>query len=340
MLKFNNETTNKQISDKIRDHTKTFDLENLVKESKIDLFNAENAIRTLYFATVTGQNAILHGPGGYGKSKVIKWFYSKLGIPIFTKVCNSATTVEELLGIPNMKKLMEESTYEIAFNKTIFKNKGILFLEEGLDMQPEVAAALKDILTTKGYHQGNSVDPSFISSVVIATNKDPKECALDDSTAAFYEERFPHVLEIKWKTHEFKDYYNFLTHATTNFNLEDNTYKLLASVYEENKLSPRKCIYYTKLIVEVGIQYLTHIAELNTSSIDEMLLKGIEKKEIDNALATFKLIEKAIDDKDISFLKDLIISVKLLKCPEDLVDLREGWINKAKLTLNAYSTVS
>ena len=335
MINFNNEKTNKEVFETVRLHTKQFDLEQLVNDSRADLFYMDDAIRTLYFATVTGQNAILYGPGGYGKSRVVKYFYKKLGIPVYTKVCNSSTTVEDLLGIPDMNKLMNESTYETAFGKTIFKNKGILFLEEGLDMQPEVAAALKDVLTTKGYHQGNSVDPSFITSVIIATNKNPQECALDDSTAAFYEERFPHVLKIEWDSHEYDKYYEFLTTSRYS-DMDEKVLKLLASVYEENKLSPRKCLYYTQLIKEMGIKYLTKISNLNTKSIDEMLSRSVEKDQMSKILKCFKDIDNSINSGEVEKLPNLIAYCSTLKCPEDLIDTKDNYIHKARLSLRNY----
>lgn len=337
MINFNNEKTNKQVFETIRNHTKQFNLEQLVNDSRADLFHMDDAIRTLYFATITGQNAILYGPGGYGKSRVVKYFYKKLGIPVYTKVCNSSTTVEDLLGIPDMNKLMNESTYETAFDKTIFKNKGILFLEEGLDMQPEVAAALKDVLTTKGYHQGNSVDPSFITSVIIATNKNPQECALDDSTAAFYEERFPHVLKIEWKSHEYADYYDFLSNSRKiPLETDEKIIKLLASVYQENQLSPRKCLYYTQLIQEMGIKYLTSIANLNTTSIEEMQRLSIEKDETSKLLGCFKKIDNILRTNEIEKIPNLVEYCLTLKCPEDQIDIRDAYVNKARLALKNY----
>lgn len=336
MIKFNNEKTNKQVLETVRNHTKSFDLEQLVNASRADLFHMDDAVRTLYFATITGQNAILYGPGGYGKSRVVKHFYNSLGIPVYTKVCNSSTTVEDLLGIPDMNKLMNESTYETAFDKTIFKNKGILFLEEGLDMQPEVAAALKDVLTTKGYHQGNQIDPSFITSVIIATNKNPQECALDDSTAAFYEERFPYVLKIEWKSHEYADYYEFLSTSRIGMTMEDKLVKLLASVYEENKLSPRKCLYYSQLIDQMGVEYLTKIPNLNTKSIDEMLRLSEEKDQLSRLIGTFNNMEFAISKGQIEKLPNLIQYCSSLKCPEDQMSIRDSYITKARLALKNY----
>lgn len=347
MIKFNNEKTNKQVFEKIRDHTKSFNLEQLVNDSRADLFYMDDAIRTLYFATITGQNAILYGPGGYGKSRVVKYFYQKLGIPVFTKVCNSSTTVEDLLGIPDMQKLMNDSEYVTAFSKTIFKNKGILFLEEGLDMQPDVASALKDVLTTKGYHQGNSIDPSFISSVVIATNKNPQECALDDSTAAFYEERFPHVIKIDWASHTYTDYYEFLTHSEKTNNIDDDIIKLLASVYEENEVSPRKALYYAHVIKEMGIKYITNLSGLNTKSIEDMIERSKEKDTVAVFLDALENLKVSLtypkeDDSKIRSIEHLISYILTLTCPEDLIDLRDTWILKSKLVIknikNVYTT--
>jgi hypothetical protein len=71
--------------------------------------------------------------------------------------------VDALLGIPDMSKLLNESKYEVNFR--VFYKPGILIGEEFTDILPSTAAALKDILTEKGFHTKSGKVESLISCI-------------------------------------------------------------------------------------------------------------------------------------------------------------------------------
>jgi hypothetical protein len=115
--------------------------------------------------------------------------------------------VDALLGIPDMSKLLNESKYEVNFKESPSINQGS-YREEFTDILP-TAAALKDILTEKGFHTKSGKVESLISCMIIAANKSSKEVD-DESKRAFYEERFPIQCEVNWDTHTAQDYFKLL----------------------------------------------------------------------------------------------------------------------------------
>lgn len=173
-------------------------------------YGMNKVIEALYIGISTGKNVILYGPGGFGKTQIVKAFLEFVNVPAPTIIGYEDMEVDALLGIPNIQKLTEESIYEVAFDRSVFSYPGVLILEEFLDARPSTAAALKDILTEGGLRQGNKLVESLISSVVICTNKSPDEVSIDDSTAAFYKERFPIRMKVVWNSYTHEDYYDFL----------------------------------------------------------------------------------------------------------------------------------
>jgi hypothetical protein len=89
---------------------------------------------------------------------------------------------------------MKASTKSIS-RSHLSINQGSLW-EEFTDILPSTAAALKDILTEKGFHTKSGKVESLISCMIIAANKSSKRL-LTTRARAFYEERFPTV-EVNW----------------------------------------------------------------------------------------------------------------------------------------------
>lgn len=181
----------KEVTEFIKKKIASIPFEEVLQALSKEFYNADVVIRFLYDTLSVGGNSILYGPGGFGKTEIVKRFLQFYDIPVVTKVGHSAMDVEALLGIPNIKKLIKESEYEIVFEKSIFNNKAILVLEEFLDVKPTVASALKDIITEGGYREGDTVIESMIGPIIICSNKSPNEVSIDASTSAFYKERFP-----------------------------------------------------------------------------------------------------------------------------------------------------
>jgi len=255
-------------------------------------YQADDVVEFLYLTLSSKGNGVLHGPGGFGKSQITKDFLAYYGIPSSVRVGHSKLDVEALLGIPNIKKLMDESEYEIAFEKSIFNNAGVLILEEFMDVSPMVAAALKDILTEGGYRHNDIFIPSKIGSVIICSNKSPDEASVDLSTSAFYKERFPYSLYTCWNSFNKKDYLNLYKtlYSEEIFDKYDE-YNLLAdlcaeSCNDDTLISPRIAIKARDAFINTGsIKSLQYIQSLDYTKI-EMIKRKIKA---DNQLKTVKL---------------------------------------------------
>lgn len=238
-------------------------------------FNMDPVVEALYIALTSGFNIILYGPGGFGKTQVVKKFIEVSGLSSSTIVGYEDMEVDGLLGVVDIKKLTEEAIYEIKFENSVFANPGILILEEFLDARPSTAAALKDILTEGGYRRGESFIESLISSVIICTNKSPEEVSTSNSTAAFYKERFPIVVHVTWAGYTFDHYLQYLKHIKPEAIVKfKDFYYIIAELAARTSakgsiVSPRIVKYASDLIdLHQNLSCLTNLAGLDTTEID------------------------------------------------------------------------
>jgi len=252
-------------------------------------FNVEKTVEILYNTVILKENCILYGPAGFGKTAVTKAFFAYFGITPFVKLGDSSTDVESLLGIPNMKKLREDSIYEIAFENSIFTSAGPLILEEFLDVNPAVASSLKDIITEGGYRYGNKFTPSKVGPIIICSNKSPDEVSVDLSTAAFYKERFPYSRYIKWDSYNAAAYLSlFITSLLEDgddIDAYDREFNIVAelcaySCKDGVLISPRIAIKAVKLLIKTkNIKSLSIISSLDLSKISDIVDRINVKKQ-------------------------------------------------------------
>lgn len=298
---------------------------------RVDYYNVDQIVEFLYASTVSQANGVLYGPGGFGKTEITKKFFEYFKIPVNTIVGYHDMEVEGLLGIPNMKKLMEDSEYVTAFEKSVLSKPGILLLEEFLDVRPSTAAVLKDVLTEGGLRQGDKLIPSLAGQVLICSNKDPEELSVDFSTSAFYKERFPCTLFVAWDSYTKHDY-NRLFKIVFDSSYIDNKleFDVLAglcscSSNDSKVLSPRIAISAGNVMLKSGINSLKFVSEIDTSMLDTV------KYELSQTKAAKALIELINDIKleaaliiNESATLDQHISIRfwLLKLKDDLKTLR------------------
>ena len=202
--------------------------------------------KVLQLALATHKNLILYGPGGYGKTAIIKHTLEELNIPYNKVIGYNGMAPEKLMGLPNFKKLEEESEYEIAFEKSPFTGAKVLVLEEFMDVAPETSAAFKDIISAKGYTYKQTFIPSDIEVVIITSNKNPLKMDMDDSLKAFYNERFILQQEVNWPIKS-ADMYSDLLKLNTHAN--DETIELLSFLYTKANVSPRVALDATDIYI-------------------------------------------------------------------------------------------
>lgn len=256
-------------------------LPTLKKEIGKAFFNMDNVVEALYYALTSGLNIVLYGPGGFGKSEIVKEFIRIADLSSSTIIGFEDMEVDGLLGVVNIKKLTEESIYEINFENSVFRNPGVLILEEFLDARPSTAAALKDILSEGGYRRGASFIESLISSVIICTNTAPDDKSTNNSTSAFYKERFPIVVNVTWDQYDYNAYFSYLRHIFPKTLTNEKEEEAIRVVSE---LCAHTCT--TKGIVSPRIAKHAMNLVLSTHSYNALrYLDGIDSSIIDESIA-------------------------------------------------------
>jgi hypothetical protein len=294
-------STNEEVAKEIRKRVLTVSVEELIKELSNNFVYHEDAVKTVYAALAMNNNAILYGPGGYAKSEIVKAICNVLNIPLICKIGYQDMSPEELFGIPNIKNMLENSKYETAFENSVFCIPGVLCIEEGMDLSPQTAAALKDILTEKGFREGSIKKESLISSVIITGNKEPEDESINDSIKAFYIERFPYRYNMHWNSHLETNYLKLFSVVYNTEVYQDNFKKLLLvgkiceSVSNKNiNVSPRLAIYASELAINLGVSFLSTISAFKGSFLSSSLQKMEDEDKLENEIKFLEKIEQVI----------------------------------------------
>lgn len=269
------------------------DVQNKLSESFIEM---NDTISMLYTTIATNSNAILYGQGGFGKSEIVKAFCELYDIPVYTIVGYEGMEVEALLGIPDIQLLIKTSEYKIAFEKTVWVKPGILILEEFLDAKPSTAAALKDILSSGGFKTQQGFVESLISSVIICSNKTPKDVSINESLKAFYMDRFPFQKKIEWMSFSHENYFKLF--KTCLDISKDNEVSLmrLAKICSasEDIISPRIALKAANVLIKLGWGSLNNIIGLKLDNLLEIQQQIAKEQKIRKELEYLNTIKAKI----------------------------------------------
>jgi hypothetical protein len=185
---------------------------------------AFNASRHLAWAWNAGENIILTGDGGYGKSDAAVIFNDYLfeeGIvkdeKPFVLSFGSGMTEDRLLGGLDVKKFQEDGEIRFLLEHAFVSSEVVIF-EELFDAPLFVLLILKDILQSKSVRMGAKIVPIKTKIVIACTNRSREEVVEDASTAALME-RFVFEVEVGWKTHRSSDY-RMALNVATNYQFE------------------------------------------------------------------------------------------------------------------------
>ena len=286
-------TTNKEVREAIAKRVEEVTLPSLIDAVSKDFIGMEEATTAVFMGLRSSINVYLYGKGGYGKSDLMKYILGYLKIPYHVIVGHSDLSVENLIGIPDMKKFREDSEYSLNFSKSIFTKKpGILIGEEFGDVMPSTAAALKDILSEGGYRDVDGKTESLIGSMVILSNRSPQELAVDDSTSAFYLGRFPITFEVKWDKHDEDSYMDLLE---VTYKRKIDAFRILAKLFavngeeHNNIVTPRKALMITKSFLTMKKVEYSHLKAFGIDiTLITKILAAAEKAnritEVNNAL--------------------------------------------------------
>lgn len=333
-------TTNEEVSILIQNRVREVSLSDILSSLSEKFVFQEETTKKIYTALATGNNILLYGLGGFGKSVIVKAFCEELGIPLVCKVGYKDMNPEELLGIPNMKKLLEESKYETAFEHSIFCIPGVLLLEEFGDVSESTIAALKDILTERGFREGNVKKESLIGSVIITSNKTPEELVTSDTTAALYKERFPIRHNTVWDTFNKENYSKYFSCVYREiYKSKKAECDIIAMLCSDTKsiVSPRIAGVAIGIMDSLGLEHITGITDIDTDMItdykDKLELDRKLNKEKDN-LDIVKEFIHSIDfkDTDVSYIECQKNFLKADDMLSNVVVSEENWSEKMQVT--------
>ena len=311
-----NFSSNKEVFNEVSNICLNFGLENLKKEVAKTMVFMDSIVESIWTGFVMGENVLLYGKAGHGKTDILKLVCNILKIPLNIKLVHVSSSVEHFLGIPDMKKLRDESRLEYAWHQTIFSLPGIIGLEEGLDGQGDTLSAMKDIITESGLRDLNNFFPSLASSFVITTNKDPQDYVTDESISAFVNDRFLHKREVKWPAYTHSEYISMfkVIFNEKTFNENKTNLSILSLMCEKKfnqgkMVTPRTAYKAAKQMLSLGLK------SLNTYDFDLNDVKSFEKESTD------KLLFNSFESVLISVKAALIIIEEKLKRSDKLVDI-------------------
>lgn len=171
-----------------------------------DGINAENFIRELYLSYIASNrriggaiinNMIAFGPGGFGKSTIVKKFLEALGeddVKVFD--ANSATSVEKIQGGMNYPRYINEGVTRYNVDDSWMAHKIAIF-EEGLSMPIKTITALRNALQSGLFVNGEDEYRIKTEWIIILTNRNPDDFAGDEDMDALLS-RFLYRCKVDW----------------------------------------------------------------------------------------------------------------------------------------------
>jgi len=227
-------------------------------------------------ALANNMNLILYGKGGFGKSEVCDELFScaELKDRVFIKSLSEATTVEDLFGGINIKKMTDTGSIEYNCENS-FANKEIVIFEEIFDANPQVLAALKDTLTSKEIRNGNQRFPIKTQIIIGLTNKTYEEVIEDDSTEALTQ-RFAVSYPFQYKIDKLNSA-SLILNRYPDFG-EDKLAAMIDTIAEMKDLSPRKILEMAKYIKNMEIIKNRNYSEKITNNLMTPVINYMKTK--------------------------------------------------------------
>jgi MoxR-like ATPase len=333
-LDLSNCKTNKEVCELVSARVRSVNFETFLAAVQSSFVYQREAAIAIYTGLLHNKNVLLSGKGGYGKSNLIRFTLDYFGIPYTVVPGYKDMPVDALLGLPDMKKLLEDSSYMIRFEESVFYKPGVLVGEEFTDILPSTAAALKEILTSKGFHTKNGKIESLISTMIVAGNRAAADIADDDSKKAFYLERFPIQTRVEWQSHTKEDYMKFLKLKFPSTDVKALSFLSYLFEYNHmecnNTISPRVAQDIADVYLRDGIEFISNFS-IDLSNIQAIRDKSKEEILLATAKEAFKTVKDLIDSQN-SIEKKVCLAVLAKKA---IVDLKVG-NNSNALTINRF----
>ncbi len=270
-------------------------IQELAKKELESLVYMENVKDILAVSQATGENLILYGPGGYGKSDASLAFFKSQGIEPYIITMGSGMTIDRLFGGLDIPAFNSTGRLEYLIENSFMNHENVIF-EELFDAPDFILEQLKDILSSGIFRNGTQIFPIKTKMIVCCTNKTREEFSKNNSLKALME-RFPLETKVIWKDHTRITYENLLKKRFGNAD-PMLTYLLEQFAIAGNIISPRIAIKAALILEKCGPKALTHIADFNAKP--ELLKTSVQKFE---SLAKISNLIKSMADTVAEYAK-------------------------------------
>lgn len=293
------------------------------------------------------QNIIVFGPGGHGKSEMIKAVVDGLGYSedVFYQFFGEGMDESRLFGGLNFKKLEEEKVLEYYPEKSFLNSKVVVF-EELFDAPASVLLALKDVLTARELRNGSQRFLMKTEIIICLTNKEPSEISELGPAAHALIERFPLQLNLKWKDYSAKSYLTMFEKVAGNLGgpILNGFKAVLAEILakatsEGNFVSPRTAVHAYKVCQSAALmrgadhvekQDLTYLrflpgleglADTIQKDLDAAMERAAAEKNLSQAESKFRELNDELENCSTP-IKLLQLSKRFLAFQDEIAQLK------------------
>ena len=341
-------TTDEEVFQKL----KSIDIESVLKKK---FTKSEKFAKALKIAIDNEENLIVFGPGGYGKSDMIREILTAAGImnKSFIMSCGEDTDESKLYGgidIPAMKE--GKLRYNI---KDSFINYPIVVFEELLDAQVNALLSLKDTLEAREFRKGSQRKKIRTKMVIALTNRSPEEVSQMGPYAEALMQRFRIELEHKWSSHTRQDYLELLdgrfNPRTDKEKKIINTMSGILETISKKKecICPRIAIAATKVALSAGSSSMEDILK-NISFVHglagmedtykTMMRDMVINEELSKIQEAYDKIDNIEDSnkmnniEKISQLNKIIMTIGRMNVHDESYNAKNNVVEKAKNVVN------
>lgn len=297
------------------------------KDSLNNFIFTEEVGKALDLAFITGENVILYGKGGFGKSEMAEAYLRGKKVDIYIKTMGNGTTTDSLFGGIDIKEFNDTGKIEYLVENS-FMNHEYVILEELFDAPDYILEQLKDILTSKVFRNGTQTFPIKTKLIICCTNKSREEFSKNDSLKALME-RFPLELKVEWDNYT-RDTYDKLFRHVLKSSDNELCYILEKLAQNGSVISPRTAIKAAKIVNSCGIDCLDFIADF--SGKNTPLVKAeIEKfKNVKILTSYIKRIDELITESA-SIVLDTLENIKHAKTLLKEIETKEKELKTKKV---------
>jgi len=218
--------------------------------------SCEEIARAIALAIESGQNLLLWGPAGHGKSEMVTAALLAVASEEAVHVQSFGEGMDEatLWGGLDFAALEREKVLRY-FPEQSFLAREYAVFEELFDAPATVLLALKDTLTARKLRKGSQAFAMHTRCVIALTNKDPAEVSSMGPAAHALIERFPLQLNVQWSSYTAADYVELFERVAPRLSGADlnGTLPILAEMMAKagesgETVSPRSAVYALKAV--------------------------------------------------------------------------------------------